>query len=360
MVSASLKTLGEELEVFDVPSAEEALVVSSTEPLDLVVMDIRLPGMSGLEVISLVRKRRPAAKIILVTGVEDEAIRQKIATAGADAFFFKPIEIDAFLEAVGRCLDLSPQAEGELQADAGNASEIPLSGAEPGEPSSAPEEVVAGIDGLPNALYARLNELKKQVKAVAALVVNDSGQVIEEAGRAGEIATGSPLLAALMHTFRSSLHVSQTMAKGTSESLQYFAAPRQCIYVAPVGMNHALFVVTAGFFGPDKLGMIYHTVHLAVRDLQAILAAQPKGNTSSQQELPGQVTVDKNTQDQVNGMFSRDAQGTSQEQIDGYWESLGESTPPNSPQQDGVLTYDQARNLGLAPKGDEKPQPTPP
>ena len=77
-----------------------------------------------------------------------------------------------------------------------------------------------------------------------------------------------------MHTFRASLQVSQAMAKGTSESLQYFAAPRQCIYVAPVGMNHALFVVTAGYFGPDKLGMIYHTIHLAVHDLQIILAKE--------------------------------------------------------------------------------------
>ena len=56
-------------------------------------------------------------------------------------------------------------------------------------------------------LTERLAELKQQLKAVAALVVNDAGQVLEEAGSAVDISTGSALLSALMHTFRASLQV---------------------------------------------------------------------------------------------------------------------------------------------------------
>ena len=108
MVTASIKTLDAHIDVLDVPSAEEALFISASLPLDLVVIDFRLPGMSGLEMVSRLRKRRPAAKIILVTGVTDEPTRQQIATAGADAFFFKPIEINNFLDAVKRCLWSDP------------------------------------------------------------------------------------------------------------------------------------------------------------------------------------------------------------------------------------------------------------
>lgn len=59
MVAASIKALDAEIDVLDVPSAEEALLISTSLALDLVVLDIRLPGMSGLEMVARIRKRRP-------------------------------------------------------------------------------------------------------------------------------------------------------------------------------------------------------------------------------------------------------------------------------------------------------------
>ncbi len=356
MVTASIKTLGEDIDVVDVPSAEEALVVSSSEPLDLVVIDIRLPGMSGFEVIARLRRRRPEAKLILVTGAEDEATRQQLTTSGADAFFYKPIEIADFLEAVKRCLNLTPPAAPATPPEAVAAGVDIASPPELSEMALATGKLAAPPTISPSpSLYERLSELKKQLKAVAALVVNDAGQVLEEAGRAGDIATGTPLLSALMHTFRASLQVSQSLARGTSESLQYFAAPRQCIYVAPIGMNYVLFVVTAGFFGPDKLGMLYHTIHLAVRDLQALLAAQPRELVNNSRDIPRQVIVDEETQAQVDGMFSQASQTGSKEQANGYWETPGESTSTEGAQEKDVLSYQQARELGLAPDPGEQP-----
>src|SRR4030066_1297820 len=104
MITASIKTLDAEIDVLDVPSAEEALFISASLPLDLIVLDFRLPGMSGLEMVARLRKRKPGIKIILVTGVEDDATRQQVMEAGVAAYFFKPIEIAAFLEAVKRAL----------------------------------------------------------------------------------------------------------------------------------------------------------------------------------------------------------------------------------------------------------------
>ena len=104
MVTASIKTLGSEIDVLDVPSAEEALFISTSLPLDLVVLDFRLPGMSGLEMVTRLRKRKPETKIILVTGIEDANTRQQVSEADVDAYFFKPIEINVFLDAVRRCL----------------------------------------------------------------------------------------------------------------------------------------------------------------------------------------------------------------------------------------------------------------
>ncbi len=354
MVTASIKTLGEEIEVLDMPSAEEALFIGTSQPLDLVVLDIRLPGMSGFDIIPRLRKRKPEAKIILVTGIDDAEVRQKVSAAGVDAFFFKPIDVAAFLEAVKRCLDFTEGGD-RPPIESPDQASTPLPGPETGSASGMNGIGEVATAQLPATLYDRLLELKKQVKAVSVLLVNSAGQIELEAGSSTDISTGSRLLSALMHAFRASLQVSQAMAKGTNESLQYFTAPRQCIYVAPVGMNHSLFVVTAGYFGPDKLGMIYHTIHLVVHELQLHLAkeaAERKEPLHRRESLPA-VTVDTETLATVDGIFSQASNASSKEQADGYWETLGETTAPDDSTSKEVLTYDEARHLGLALDDDQ-------
>jgi|GEM_PF-405316 len=352
MVTASIKSLGDEIDVMDVMSAEEALVINASLPLDLMVLDVRLPGMSGLEMVTRMRKRKPGTKIILVTGMMDAAMRQLVSKADVDAYFFKPLEISAFLEAVQRCL-VAPAAKTALESPrATGAVNISPPTRPVGHPAPLIEQEKSASSGPLPTLMERLSELKKQVRAVAALLVNDAGQVVEEAGTAAEITTGSALLNALMHAFRSSLQVSHAMARGTSESLQYFVAPRQCIYMTPVGMKHVLLVVTVGYFGPDKLGTIYHAVHLAVRDIQAIIeneAASQKETLDARNELPAEVTIDKETLAEVENIFSQPTNKVGKKLADDFWESAGENGPLYGSDRKDVLSYEQARNLGLAP-----------
>ena len=102
--------LGQHFDVLEVPSGEEALLISSQLPLDLVVADVRLPGMSGLELVARLQKRTPKIHTILVTGVDEPRLRRQVAEAGADAFFYKPVEMADFLDAVERCLGLAGEA----------------------------------------------------------------------------------------------------------------------------------------------------------------------------------------------------------------------------------------------------------
>jgi CheY-like chemotaxis protein len=361
MVTASIKTLGAEIDVLDVPSAEEALLISSSVPLDLVVLDIRLPGMSGLEMVTKLQKRKPETKIILVTGVEDAAIRQQISEADVEAFFFKPIEIATFLDAVKSSLWSGSGASALASSEKDRIAAMPPTNA---VTNRIPEiNVVAeAASHIPLPILAeRLSDLKQQVRAVAALLVNDSGQVLEEAGSAVEITTGSALLTALMQAFSASLQVSQAMAKGTGESLLYFAAPRQCMYVTPIGLKHALFVVTSGYFDPDKLGMINRCLQLAVHDLQAILAREAAGEATGQDgsrklltELPAEVPVDQETLAGVENMFSKVSKTGDEAQADGFWEALEENDTLEGAHDKNVLSYDQARDMGLAPDEDKQ------
>ena len=429
MVTASIKTLGADIDVLDVPSAEEALFIIASLSFDLVVLDFRLPGMSGLEMVNRLRKHKPEIKIILVTGVEDPATRQQVAEAGAAAYFFKPIDITTFLESVKNCLwsDLetenlpitqagankSPSAsaetgvsrsptkilkpsiseallasgtpstsEGPSKSGEPSTSKTPSASGEPsksggpsksgepsasgepsGEPSEAPSESKAKMvsgQAFQLTLDKRLSALKQQVRALSVLLINEIGQVVEVAGNPSSITSGSVLLPALMDAFRASEKVSNALAKESGESLLYFADAKQRIYLAPVDPSNALVMVTIGYFEPDKLGILDRAIHLAVHDLRDILEriqeeeAQKAALAEAQQaELPAEIIVDPETLAGVVDMFSQAPEGA-KNQAEGFWESVGEEGGLNGSKSKDVFSYDQARDMGLAPEDNDQ------
>lgn len=357
MVSASIKTLGSEIDVLDVPSAEEALFISTSLPIDLVVLDHRLPGMTGLEMVARFQKRRPEAKVILVTGVEDISTRQQVAEAGAQAYFYKPIDIDAFLASVKHCL----WPERGMQNPT-LTSEVPTVRVAAVKASSTDDARKSAPQRFKLSLDERLTLLRQQLKAVSALLVNDVGQVLEAAGDPSQITTSSALLSALLSAYKAGLQVTQTISGGSGASLQYFTALRQCLYIVNVGQDHALLVLTSGYFEPEKLSAVNHNLQTAAQDLESILAnqaaeeqAREEKASSLQTELPEDIPVDQETLAGVEKLFTQGAENSAGEKADRFWESLETSEGAEGLQGKDVLSYDQARDLGLAPDEENEP-----
>ena len=81
-------------------SAEEALKkIPSLKP-DVVLMDIRLPGMSGIQCVAELKKNEPAIEIIMVTVYEDNDRIFKALKAGASGYIVKSKSSDQLLSAV--------------------------------------------------------------------------------------------------------------------------------------------------------------------------------------------------------------------------------------------------------------------
>lgn len=360
MVTASIKTLGPEIDVLDVPSAEEALFISGSLPLDLVVLDFRLPGMSGLEMVTRLQQRRPDIKIILVTGVEDEATRKQVAEAGVAAYFYKPIDIDSFLQSVKNSLWSGLEGQSSPISTQEPVSTLPTSGISPGGTAPTPEGKPSAAQKFRLSLDERLTALKQQMKAVSVLLVNETGQVMEVAGNPSLITTGSTMLSALVNAFKASQQVSQVVSREACVNMQYFAAHRYTLYVTPVGLNHALIALTAGFFEPDKLTSIDHYLQVAARDLQTILAnklaeeqAKLDEVSESLTELLKDIEVDRETLAGVEDMFSKASESDAKDTADGFWETLGTSDDTGEAHGTDLLSYDQARDLGLTPDDDQ-------
>lgn len=69
MLQDALKVMHPEIPITVVPSAEEALLELTRFSFDLLVTDLRLPGMNGLELIRKIRVRQPNIKVILMTAL---------------------------------------------------------------------------------------------------------------------------------------------------------------------------------------------------------------------------------------------------------------------------------------------------
>jgi two-component system response regulator AtoC len=88
-------------------SGQEALGFLVQRHFDLLITDMRMPGMDGLQVIRAVRdycleKKRPPIPEIVLTAYNDERVRESADRLGVKEFILKPFKIDEFLKVLER------------------------------------------------------------------------------------------------------------------------------------------------------------------------------------------------------------------------------------------------------------------
>jgi len=84
--------------------ATEALARLREAEVDLVVTDIRMPGMDGLELAETVRSRRPWTPVLIVTGYGDAAAEARAKAAGVTAFLHKPLSPEMITDGTEQAL----------------------------------------------------------------------------------------------------------------------------------------------------------------------------------------------------------------------------------------------------------------
>ena len=92
-------------------NAEDGIVLARERKPDLVLMDIQLPGMSGIDAIGVLRADAATAAIpvVAVTASVMPQDRNKIMEAGFDAYIGKPINLKEFLDTVRNMLEKQSQ-----------------------------------------------------------------------------------------------------------------------------------------------------------------------------------------------------------------------------------------------------------
>jgi len=95
------------LEMAEAPEAETGLRMIDENAYDLILMDLRMPGMDGLTAIRKIRARSDAKAslpIIVVTADMGSDIRHQSLSAGADDVMMKPVAMNVLFETIGKVL----------------------------------------------------------------------------------------------------------------------------------------------------------------------------------------------------------------------------------------------------------------
>lgn len=95
MLAQVIAAAGHDVEIFN--SAEEFLASERIHISACLILDVDLPGMSGLELQQRVNESSAAIPVIFISGLADEQSRKTVLSAGAVAFFSKPFSLDSLL-----------------------------------------------------------------------------------------------------------------------------------------------------------------------------------------------------------------------------------------------------------------------
>lgn len=91
------------------PNALAALAACELQRPDVALVDVTMPGMTGLELLRRLRAADPSLPVIMLTGLDDDAVVTEAFRAGAFSYIAKPFKGDHLMAVVAAALDRAPQ-----------------------------------------------------------------------------------------------------------------------------------------------------------------------------------------------------------------------------------------------------------
>lgn len=99
-VTLSMILADEGYDVLTAQDAQQALDLLDARPVDVVLMDIKMPGMRGDEACAKAKRMRPELPVVMITAHVAEDLAQGALEAGADSIHYKPLDVDRLLRRV--------------------------------------------------------------------------------------------------------------------------------------------------------------------------------------------------------------------------------------------------------------------
>ena len=172
-----LRSRGYEVEIAG--SGDQAMQILEKESFSLMLCDVRMPGMTGVQVVPRAREKDRDLAIIMLTAVNDAATATEVLASGATDYLMKPVELADLQQAVDRALQKRDELIDLRRVDMLIREEVALRTAElEMEKESLRLMSVSIAETLINAMEAKDLYLRGHSQRVAEL----AGQLAEELG----------------------------------------------------------------------------------------------------------------------------------------------------------------------------------
>ena len=111
------KNFAEEAKVFTALSGTEAIETVMKENIDIMFMDINMPGLSGLETVSVITKLKPNIVFVILSAFDRFQYAQEAINLGAYKYITKPVNRNVVIETIRGAMQLIQEKKGKLSAD---------------------------------------------------------------------------------------------------------------------------------------------------------------------------------------------------------------------------------------------------
>lgn len=88
------EVMGDQVTCLEATGGEQALSILASQSVDIVLLDLTMPGISGFDVLSEMRTRQLASKVIVVSADIQRLAKERVASLGAAGFIEKPIKME--------------------------------------------------------------------------------------------------------------------------------------------------------------------------------------------------------------------------------------------------------------------------
>ena len=339
LLKTALSMIDSTMPIVVVPSGEEALLEGTRYPLDLLVTDIRLPGISGVELVQKIRKHHPDVKIIVITGMSSGEVFREVKELGVDYFFTKPLSMVDFTEAARRCLSLTPTVEASPDATKPAGEEVSL-------------RQIADV----------LSELRAQLNVSTVALLDERARIAAQAGVMPENFLVDETLAGLKTAAGAMSSVAELLGKPKGENLLVCRGKEFDLVLAPVGHFAVVILLESGSTNlkfalcfeevskaQNELSQIIDKLGLGAMPVATTLEAAPQLLRVEEQENAAEAPEADEHLQEFEALFAT-ASAVEQGEVKEFWDSAMQTAVELEAEDPDVLTYEQARRLGLTPE----------
>ncbi len=299
-------------------TAEEAFLALGKDHYNLLIADLRLPGMDGLELIRRVREKSPDTRVILITAFGTPEVEEEARQLEA-RYFTKPFRLHDLV-----------QAAKELLGD------VPVAGVDMG--STSEEQF--------QAIREYLEQLRADTGATMALLSDLYGNVLVQSGYAWDVDINA-LNALLGNGMAAHLELAHLLGERSAFELHFHEGENFDVYAALVSNETLISLLFTKKGKSNPVGLVWFCLKRvieALRDLvpQTFAVQQPP----SVLDLKGSGNIES-ILEQAFGSGGT-AESEEAEPMTPEQEPEAEPSPESKPR---LLSYEEAKELGLIPEG---------